>query len=158
MSELHNFIKKQTSHFSDISCRKLYGLDSFYLKDSPFILISSDDRVVIKVEDFEVKKKILEIPQATQWKLNDKVMENWFVLPDTFNKKKNKIAPILKMTESVLLNPKNPKKEKKKHKKNHKKKCKGKSGLQSKPKKTANNSPKITEEKFSFFKKIFKIK
>jgi hypothetical protein len=44
-------------------------------------------------------------------------MENWFLLPETFNKKKNKLVPILEMTSKVLLNPKKEKKKRKKKEK-----------------------------------------
>jgi len=113
MSELLEFVKKRTAKFSGISGRKLYGLDAFYLNDIPFIVITANDQVVVKVEDFEVKKAIVKIPQVTQWTLNDKAMENWFLLPDTFNKKKNKLTPVLDMTSKVLLNPKKEKKKRK---------------------------------------------
>jgi hypothetical protein len=113
MSELYEFVKKRTSNFSGISYRKLYGLDAFYLSDKPFIIISATDHVVVKVDDFEVKKSILKIPEVSSWKLNDKVMENWFMLPDTFNKKKNKLSPVLEMTSKVLLTPKKEKKKRK---------------------------------------------
>ncbi|OUR96890.1 hypothetical protein A9Q84_11175 [Halobacteriovorax marinus] len=143
MSELQEFVKKRTSDFSGISCRKIYGLDAFYLSDIPFIVISSNEQIIVKVDDFEVKKTLLKIPQVSQWILNDKVMENWFLLPDTFNKKKNKLAPILEMTSKALLHPR---KEKTKRKKKSK---------------TQNNSDKIAvetvtnvEKNPSFFKRL----
>jgi hypothetical protein len=114
MSELKEFVKKQTAKFTGISGRKLYGLDAFYLSDMPFIVIASNEQIVIKVDDFEVKKTIKAMPQVSEWILNDKLMENWFVLPDTFNKKKNKLSPILEMTSKVLLRPKKEKKKRKK--------------------------------------------
>lgn len=116
MSELQEFVKKRTANLSGISCRKLYGLDAFYLSNKPFIIISSSDQIVIKVDDFEVKNK-LKIHQAKEWILNDKLMENWFLLPETFNKKKSKLVPILELTSKALLHPK---KEKKKNKKKSK--------------------------------------
>lgn len=146
MSELKEFVRKQTAKLSGISIRKLYGLDAFYLSDKPFIVIESNQQIVVKVDDFEVKKTIKAMPQVSEWVLNDKVMENWFLLPDTFNKKKNKLSPILEMTSGVLLRPK---KEKKKRKK--------------KPS-SQNNSGKLTsqaavklENKPSFFKRLFKL-
>jgi len=119
MSELHEFIKKRTAKFSGISCRKLYGLDAFYISDKPFIIITSDEQVAVKVDDFQVKK-ILKIHQVTDWKLNDKAMDNWFLLPTKFNKKKNKLIPILEMTAKVLLKPKKEKIKRKKKEKTKK--------------------------------------
>jgi hypothetical protein len=111
MSELKEFVNKRTCHFSGISIRKLYGLDSFYIRDIPFIVISSDDEIIVKVEDFEVKKSVLKISHVSEWILNEKVMQNWFVLPKTFNKKKSKLSPILEMTSKALLYPKKEKKK-----------------------------------------------
>jgi len=142
MSELKEFVRKRTAKFSGISCRKLYGLDAFYLRDIPFIVISSNEQIAVKVEDIEIKKTILKIPQVSQWILNDKVMENWFILPNTFNTKKNKLSPILEMTSKVLLHPK---KEKKKHRK--------KSNPQQKP---ALEAVTKVEKKPTFFKRLFK--
>jgi hypothetical protein len=113
MSELYEFVKKRTANFSGISCRKLYGLDAFYLNDKPFVVISASDQIVVIVEDFEAKKSILKIPQVTQWKLDENIMDNWYVLPESFNKKKNKLTPILEMTSKVLLKPKKQKKKRK---------------------------------------------
>jgi hypothetical protein len=113
MSELKDFITKRTSSFAGISARKLYGLDAFYLSDSPFIVLSGNQDIVIKVEDFETIKLILKIPNTSKWVLNDKIMENWFVLPESFNKKKGKLDPVLEMASKVLLQPKKEKKKKK---------------------------------------------
>lgn len=146
MSELQEFVKKRTAKFSGISCRKLYGLDAFYLSDRPFIIISSTEQIVVKVDDFETKKELKNY-QVTGWILNDKVMENWFLLPETFNKKKNKLLPILEMTSKVLLHPK---KEKKKHKKKGKtKKCSD--NITSEAKLSTKNMDKGP----SFFKRLF---
>jgi len=114
MSELQEFVKKRTANLKGISNRKLYGLEAFYISDKPFIVITSGEQIVVKVDDFEVKKTILKISQVVNWNLDGKDMENWFLLPDTFNKKKNKLTPILDITSKALLNPK---KEKKKFKK-----------------------------------------
>jgi len=114
MSELQEFVKKRTANLKGISNRKLYGLEAFYICDKPFIVITSGEQIVVKVDDFEVKKTILKISQVVNWNLDGKDMENWFLLPDTFNKKKNKLTPILDITSKALLNPK---KEKKKFKK-----------------------------------------
>lgn len=143
MSELQKFISKQTAKLSNISSRKIYGLDSFYLRDKAFIVISADEKIVIKVDDFEVRDTLQKKYQATQWLLNDKVMENWFALPETFNKKKSKLTPVLEMTSRALLNPK---KEKKKH---------------SKKSKVQKKAPKVekaiqVETSPSIFKKLFK--
>jgi len=108
MNELKEFLKKCTSKYSGISYRKLYGLDSFYLNDKPFLLITAKNEIVLKIEDFEVRNK-LKVSQIIQWKLDEKIMENWFLLPERFNKKKNKLMPILEMTSTVLLNPKKEK-------------------------------------------------
>jgi hypothetical protein len=145
MSELQNFVKKRTSNYSGISCRKLYGLDAFYLSDMPFIVISSNEQIIIKVDDFEVKKTMLKTHQASQWTLNDKVMENWFILPGTYNSKKNKLSPILEMTSKALLHPK---KEKSKRKK--------KSNSQKNPPKAALETVTNIEKNHSFFKRMFK--
>ena len=108
MSELHEFVKKRTAKFLGISCRTLYGLDAFYLGNKPFVVITSDNQIAIKVDDFEVKNK-LKLLQVKEWTLNDEVMENWFLLPESFNKKKSKLVPVLEMTSKVLLHPKKEK-------------------------------------------------
>ncbi|MBT4792187.1 MAG: hypothetical protein HON90_11495 [Halobacteriovoraceae bacterium] len=143
MSELHEFVIKNMAKFSAVSCRKLYGLEAFYLSNMPFLVISSNEQIVVWVEDFEVKASLLKISQVSQWMLNDKLMENWFVLPKTYNKKKNKLSPILEMTSKVLLNPK-------------KKKRKAKSHKIKKPVKKNLVKAVIKEKKPSFFKRIFK--
>lgn len=111
MSELYEFITKRTAKISGISYRKLYGLDAFYIENIPFIIISSDEKIVVKIDDFEVKRYILKQYEVSLWVLSGKAMENWFVLPKGLNKKKNKISPILEMTSKVLLNPKKSKKK-----------------------------------------------
>ncbi len=116
MSELHDFTKKLTAKYSGISSRKLYGLDAFYLGNKPFIVITADDQVAVKVDDFQVKKDI-KVHQVTDWKLDGKVMENWFLLPEKFNKKKNKLVPIFEMTSKVLLSPRKEKTKLKRKKK-----------------------------------------
>ncbi|GEM_PF-5897118 len=143
MSELYQFVKKQTSKLSNISCRKVYGLEAFYLRDKPYIVISSDDKVVIKIDDFEVKKIFLEKYQISTWQLNGKAMENWYVLPTTFNKKKSKLAPIIEMSSKALLNPRKEKKTRTK---------------KSKVQKKNTNIEKAVEIKKSpsIFKKLFK--
>jgi TfoX/Sxy family transcriptional regulator of competence genes len=146
MSDLQEFVKKQTAKLAGISIRKLYGLDAFYLSDMPFIVITSNEQIVVKVDDFEVRKTLLGMPQVSEWMLNDKLMENWFLLPDTFNKKKNKLSPILEMTSQVLLRPK---KEKKKRKK--------KSSSQQKNNATDLKKASKIERKTSFFKRLFNI-
>ncbi|MFT6070994.1 MAG: TfoX/Sxy family transcriptional regulator of competence genes [Bacteriovoracaceae bacterium] len=111
MSELQEFVKKRTASYPGISSRKLYGLEAFYLKNSPFIVITKDDQIVVKVDDFEVKAQLLNMPEVTKWSLDGKDMENWLLLPTSFNKKKNKLSPILEMTSKVLLNPRKQKKK-----------------------------------------------
>ena len=111
MSELYEFVKKVTKTIPDISYRKLYGLNSFYMSDRPFIVITTNDEIVVRVDDFQMQKTIENIPQIERWILNDKVMDNWYILPEKYNKKKNKLSPILEMTSKVLLRPKKEKKK-----------------------------------------------
>ncbi|MFT6603801.1 MAG: TfoX/Sxy family transcriptional regulator of competence genes, partial [Bacteriovoracaceae bacterium] len=85
MSELQEFVKKRTASYPGISSRKLYGLEAFYLKNSPFIVITKDDQIVVKVDDFEVKAQLLNMPEVTKWSLDGKDMENWLLLPTSFN-------------------------------------------------------------------------
>lgn len=113
MIELQEFVKKRTASFPGISCRKLYGLDAFYQNNLPFIVISSK-QIVLKASDFEVKKALINMPEVEKWTLNGKEMADWFLLPESFNKKKNKLDPILEMTSKALLNPKKEKKKRKK--------------------------------------------
>ncbi len=141
MSDLYEFVLKRTANISDITCRKLYGLDAFYISDKPFIVISAKDQIIVKVEDFEVRKSLQKIPNIELWKLGSKIMEDWFVLPETYNKKKNKLSPVIEMTAKVLLNPKKkPKKKKVKSKK-----------IQMTPKRES----KVKEDE-PFLKKLFK--
>ncbi|WP_372654327.1 hypothetical protein [Halobacteriovorax sp.] len=143
MSDLYQFVKKQSSKLPDISYRTIYGLDAFYLRNKPYIVISSDNRIIVKADDFELKAILKKKYQAEQWVLSDKVMYNWFVLPETFNKKKSKLAPILEISSKALLSPK---KEKKQRKKKVKK---------DKQIKNVEQEPKV-ESSPSFFKKLFK--
>ncbi len=121
MSELYEFVKKRTANFSDISYRRLYGLNSVYLGNLPFIVITSHEQIVIKVDDFETRKQILKTPHVSLWVLDGKVMDNWLLLPDTFNKKKNKLSPILEMASKSLQNPKKEKRVNKKKSKTKRK-------------------------------------
>ena len=140
MSELQEFIKNRTAKFTGISTRKLYGLEAFYLSEKPYIIISANDEVIVKVDDLETKKELIKHQVSEEWTLNDKAMENWFLIPTKFNNKKNKLVPILEMTSKVLLQPK-----KKKATNNKVKKAK----------KIANATPKKVEvTKTSFFQKL----
>ena len=142
MSELQEFVKKRTASFPGISSRKLYGLDAFYQNNLPFIVISSE-QIVLKASDFEVKKTLLNMPEVIKWTLNGKEMKDWFLLPESFNKKKNKLDPILEMASKALLNPK---KEKKRKKKNGTKK----------PLEPSKSEIKVNlEKKTSLFKRFF---
>lgn len=144
MSELQQFVKKLTKDFSDITCRKAYGSDSFYVREKIFAVITEDDRVALKVEDYETGLQIQKISGVEDWVLNNKKMEDWYLLPTSFNKKKNRLYPVLEMSYRVVLRPKK-KKEKHKHKKKQK------------PSVVANKSvkaPKIQDKKSSLFSKI----
>jgi TfoX/Sxy family transcriptional regulator of competence genes len=110
MNELYEFIKKRTSHLPSISYRKLYGLDAIYISDFPFIVISSNDHIVVKIDDFIVRDKLLSNSEVSLWKLDGKPMLNWFVIPSRFNNKKNKLDPIFELTSKVLLHPRKKKK------------------------------------------------
>jgi hypothetical protein len=140
MSELQEFIKKRTASFSGISSRKLYGLEAFYLGEKPYIIISANDEVIVKVDDLETKKELKKHQVTTEWTLDDKAMASWFLIPTKFNNKKNKIVPILEITSKILLQPK-----KKKSKNNKVKKAK----------KIANAAPKKKQViKASFFQRL----
>lgn len=110
MSELKKFITKLANRYADTTDRKLYGLDAIYLKEMPFILINGNENIVLKIVRPETIKKILEIKGAAPFKLHGKVIEGWYMLPDTFNKKKNKLMPILDLCkDSIESTPKNNK-------------------------------------------------
>ena len=145
MIDLKEFVKKRTASLPGISCRKLYGLDAFYLREIPFIVISSDEAIIVKVDDFEVQNTLLKIDNVSPWTLNNKAMNNWFLLPDTFNKKKSKLTPVLEMTSKALLHPK---KEKVKRKK--------KSNAQKRTQMRASETVINVDDSPSLFKKIFK--
>lgn len=116
MSELQHFVKKLLEKYPAITCRKAYGQDAFYVKEKIFVVIAADDLIAIKVDDFEARKKILAITDIKRWSMNGKPIENWFLLPTTFNKKKNRLAPVLDMTYKAILNPKKQKSTNKKKK------------------------------------------
>ncbi len=120
MSELMQFLERDFSKIEEITKRKAYGLDAYYIKEKVFLVIEKDEHLILKVEDYLTKKKIFEIPNVLKWSLNGKVMEDWFKLPQTFNKKKNRLFPILEMVYSSALIPK---KKKKMNKKPHKRKA-----------------------------------
>jgi hypothetical protein len=105
MSELQAFVHKLSLAFSNIQPRKTYGLDSFAIRDNVFIMITEDQKIALKVEDFIIREKILKIEGVEKWIYKNKEMENWYLLPPAFNKKKNKLAPILEMIHPTVQAP-----------------------------------------------------
>ncbi|MBL6988238.1 MAG: hypothetical protein ISR65_00580 [Bacteriovoracaceae bacterium] len=110
MSEVQLFIKKLTEKYGDVTARKAYGLDSFYVKEKIFVVITKDDKIALKVEDYSSQQKISQVRGIEKWRLNDKEMKDWLVLPTFYNKKKNKLSPILEMVHTTAIRPKKQKK------------------------------------------------
>ncbi|MCK5883097.1 MAG: hypothetical protein KAG61_05365 [Bacteriovoracaceae bacterium] len=114
MSELYQFITKITSHFDGISCRKVYGKDAIYYKELPIIVIT-DERVAIKVTALNDLPMLR--PIVTQWVLDENPMDDWYLLPASFNKKKNKLIPAIEQVIELIQRPKIKNRIRKKKKK-----------------------------------------
>ncbi len=113
MNELYQFITKVTSQFNSITARKLYGKEAIYYKENPIVIIS-DERVIVRIPSLDRFPNLKAV--AEKWSLNDKVMDDWYLLPSSFNKKRNKLIPALEQVIEATKKPKanNPKKTKKK--------------------------------------------
>jgi hypothetical protein len=116
VSELYNFLKKTTSHLNSVSYRSIYGLDSVFTKDKAFLLVTKDNRIAIYIENEIFFKKRIESVKLDELTIDNKVMDHWFLVPETFNKKKNKLIPLIDSAHEALFikNKRNNKKNKSK--------------------------------------------
>lgn len=111
MDNLKSFIQKNLQKHSKITTRKLYGLNAFYQGEKPFILITNDLVIAIFIQNDELKSKYSSNRPLL---INDKLMPNWYLIPTTHNKKKNKLSPIFDEVLLYLNRPTSKKKKKKK--------------------------------------------
>lgn len=98
MSELYQFISKITSSLPFITERKLYSRVSFYYKETPLLLVDNES-VVLHIEKLDL---VPTLKQAlTPWTLDGRTMAHWYQLPQSYNKKKNKLQPAIEQALST---------------------------------------------------------
>lgn len=150
MNELYQLIRKLTSSLPSISYRKLYGREAIYYKEFPLLVIDGE-QVAIHVEKMELLPTLKQAVSA--WDLEGRPMKDWYTLPTSYNKKKNKLLPAIEAAISVLEKPK-PKK--KTNKVVTKKEKKEEQIVEKGPSKSENKRP-ATPVKRSMVEKFFAI-
>ena len=120
MSELYNFLKKTTSHLDNVTYRNAYGLDAVFVKDKAFLLITKDNEIALRIEDRDLLTKRRESIDLKGLALHDKSMEHWYLIPTSYNKKKNRLVPLIDSAYLSLFKQRQKKRTNKKKKQNKK--------------------------------------
>lgn len=111
MSELYSFLKKTTSHLGNVTHRTAYGLDAIFVKDKAFILVTKDNEIALRIEDLDFLAKRRESIELKQFELHNKPISHWYLVPTSFNKKKNRLIPLIDLSFDSLFNKKQKKKK-----------------------------------------------
>mgnify|MGYP003689978987 CR=1 FL=1 len=114
MKELYQFVKKSTTHLQDVTYRVSFGLDAVFISNKAFILISENEQIVIRIENLNFLTKIRASHDMPILILNGKEMEHWYLIPRSFNKKKNKLIPFINSAHTALFDKRKIKKKVKK--------------------------------------------
>ena len=114
MTELYTFLKKSTSHLQNVTYRKAYGLEAVYIKEKAFLLVTKEDEVALRIEDVDFLNKRRESIIMNQLYLHDKPMANWYLVPKKYNKKKNRLIPLIDSSYACLFKAKKKRKASKK--------------------------------------------
>jgi len=117
MSEEYKFLKKATSQIAGVTYRSAYGLDAVFIKEKSLLLVTKEHRIVIKIEDQELLSKKRESIELNVFELNGKEMEHWYLIPKSYNKKKNRLIPLIESASSSLFKQRKRKRNLKKKKK-----------------------------------------
>ena len=97
---------------NDVTYRISFGLEAVFVSNKAFILVTTDERLAIRIEDSDFLNKTKASFDMPELLLNDKKLEHWYLVPRSFNKKKNKLIPFINSAHTALFN-----KRKKKNKK-----------------------------------------
>jgi hypothetical protein len=95
MNELYNFLKKSTSHLNSITFRSSYGLNCVFAKEKAFLLVTNEQRIGVYIENKELLAKLEKSISLNELVIDNKALPNWYLIPINFNKKKNKLVPII---------------------------------------------------------------
>lgn len=108
MNELHQLISKLSASLPSITERKLYGRVAFYYKEIALMVIDGE-RLALHIEKLD---QLPSLKQAvTPWELDGRPMKNWYLLPPSYNKKKNKLLPAIEQAISTWNKSKRPVKQ-----------------------------------------------
>ena len=105
MNELHQLLSKLSSSLPSITERKLYGRVAFYYKETALVVIDGE-RLALHIEKID---QLPSLKQAvTPWQLDGRPMNHWYLLPSSYNKKKNKVLPAIEQAISTWNKSKRP--------------------------------------------------
>lgn len=90
---LIELVEASTAGLKDISLRRLFGCDAFFVGEHIFVLLWKDGRIGVKLRDAGAHARLLALPGAEPWRMGGKVAANWVLVPEEMHDDSEALTP-----------------------------------------------------------------
>jgi TfoX/Sxy family transcriptional regulator of competence genes len=82
---LKALFEEATRELSDVSPRRMFGCDAFFVRDQIFGLIWKEGRIGVRLPDEEAYAEAMRMNGAAPWKAGKMIMSHWVLVPESFH-------------------------------------------------------------------------
>lgn len=90
---LIELVEASTAGLKDISLRRLFGCDAFFVGEHIFVLLWKDGRIGVKLRDAGAHARLLALPGAEPWRMGPKVAAHWVLVPEEMHDDSEALTP-----------------------------------------------------------------
>lgn len=90
---LIELVEASTAGLKDISLRRLFGCDAFFVGEHIFVLLWKDGRIGVKLRDAGAHARLLALPGAEPWRMGGKVAAHWVLVPEEMHDDSEALTP-----------------------------------------------------------------
>lgn len=90
---LIELVEASTAGLKDISLRRLFGCDAFFVGEHIFVLLWKEGRIGVKLRDRDQHARLLALPGAAPWRMGGKVAANWVLVPEEMHDDGEALTP-----------------------------------------------------------------
>jgi len=105
LSELRNLLEASCEGLQEVSIRRMFGCDGFFVRDSIFGLIWKTGRIGIKLADPQLFSEAMSLQGSEPWTAGKRVMSRWVLLPESFHQDPSTLRSWVKLAHSLVLHP-----------------------------------------------------
>ncbi len=98
---LIELVDESAAGLDEITRRRMFGCDVLFTRDQIFVLFWKTGRIGVRLPDPAAHAQLLALPGAEPWRIGEKTMSHWVLVPEDFHDDVSALTPWIRRAHAL---------------------------------------------------------